>query len=86
MMTDKEKIRDLQITLNNLMVLNEAAFIEWRKGEGAEAAMDKWIGGQLFYSGNVPDSKGKDAATYYRENRTSYPPLAENNKEADSAT
>lgn len=42
----------------------QAAYIEWRHGGGAEAAM-QWIGNTLDGPGLIPEDTEKDAQAYF---------------------
>lgn len=55
----------------NLIVVMQAAYIEWQHGGGADAAM-KWIANTLDGPGLIPlesDAFGKDAQAYFEKNR-----------------
>ena len=53
-MASDEEVKVLAATNHNLIVAMQAAYIEWRHGGGAEAAM-KWIGSTLDGPGLIPD-------------------------------
>ncbi len=46
-------IDELSKIVHNMVVANQAAWIEWRHGKGAEAAM-QWIGNGLLGPGHIP--------------------------------
>lgn len=76
-MNRKEAIRLMGEVIHNLVVTKQAAFIEWKYGAGASAAM-QWIANDLEGPGLIPsedDPHGKDAQKYYAANRRG----AENN-------
>ena len=53
-MASDEEVKVLAATNHNLIVAMQAAYIEWRHGGGAEAAMN-WIGNTLDGPGLIPD-------------------------------
>lgn len=56
----------------NLIVTMQAALIEWRHGQGAEAAL-RWIANTLLGPGLLPDPDapyGQDAQAYMSANRS----------------
>lgn len=58
--------------LHDQVVANQAAWIEWQHGGGAERAME-WVQNGLFGPGHIPDEDeqwGKDAQAYYDANRS----------------
>jgi hypothetical protein len=74
--------------LHNAMVGNQAAWIEWQHGAGAEAAM-AWIHNGLVGPGLIPD--GKEAQPWFDANvddRYEIPPMSESpaaSKEGDAS-
>lgn len=57
--------------VHNMVVAEQAAWIEWQHGEGAEAAMH-WIGNGLAGPGHIPNEAepyGKDAQAWYDANK-----------------
>lgn len=44
--------------IHNMVVGNQAAWIEWKHGKGAEAAM-KWVHNGLAGPGNIPDARSE---------------------------
>ncbi len=62
--------RDSCKIIHNLVCANQAAWIEWQHGKGAEAAMG-WIHNGLIGPGHIPDEDapyGKEAQAYYDAN------------------
>lgn len=56
--------------LNDVIVGNQSAWIEWQHGNGAEAAM-RWIHNGLWGPGNIPDEDapyGKEAQAWHDAN------------------
>lgn len=53
--------------VHNLVVANQAAWIEWQRGEGAEAAMT-WIHNGLAGPGHIPRDDGDSAQAYFDSN------------------
>lgn len=52
---------------HNLVVANQATWIEWKNGEGAEKAME-WVENGLLGPGFIPDASGKSAQEYFDAN------------------
>ncbi len=74
-MTEEEKLKaNLQQAyriIHDMVTANQAAWIEWQHGRGAEAAMT-WIHNGLIGPGHIPDedsSWGKEAQAYYDANK-----------------
>ena len=61
-------LRTLDAIVNNLTVLMECAWIEWRSGNGAEAAL-QWIYNHLDNIGQLPDESITDAEAHYKSER-----------------
>lgn len=62
----------LSKSYNDLLVVMQAAWIEWTHGEGAESAME-WIDNTLSGPGLIPDETdpfGKEAQAYFDANRS----------------
>lgn len=62
---------DLAKIIHDMVVANQAAWIEWQHGRGAEAAMI-WIQNGLFGPGHIPDEDepyGKEAQAWFDANR-----------------
>lgn len=60
-----------QRLVHNLCVTMQAAYIEWKHGRGAEAAM-RWIENQLDGPDLIPDQEepfGTDAQEFFNQNR-----------------
>ena len=79
-MADQEKaVEALNRALNNHVVAMQAAWIEWQRGDGAEAAMT-WIDNTLDGPGLIPaddEPYADDAQLYFNANRSDpYPPCA----------
>jgi len=78
-MSEKSELEKLQESLHllheiihDMTVANQAAWIEWKHGKGAEAAM-KWIHNGLAGPGFIPDENeeyGKNAQFYYNANKS----------------
>ena len=71
MKTDRERIEELKNRLvesntiiHNLIVANQAAWIEWQRGGGAEKAM-VWIHNGLVGPGHIPDDTETDAQNFF---------------------
>lgn len=67
----KEQLKEAYKIIHNMVVANQAAWIEWRHGEGAEAAMT-WVHNGLVGPGHIPDENepyGKEAQAYMDANR-----------------
>lgn len=69
------QLQDLARSLGQIcqdhVVVMQAAYIEWKHGAGAEAAM-RWIRNTLDGPGNMPDPDepyGKEAQAYFDANR-----------------
>ena len=63
----KAAVRLSNRIMHDQVVANQAAWIEWRHGKGAEAAMN-WIQNGLFGPGHIPDENalwGKDAQAWF---------------------
>lgn len=61
--------------IHNMVVANQAAWIEWQHGKGAEHAME-WVHNGLFGPGHIPSSEdkhGKDSQGFYDANRIDHP-------------
>lgn len=66
----KESIKMLGKVINDMTVGNQAAWIEWQHGEGAEAAMG-WVHNGLAGPGLIPDEDepwAKEAQAWYSAN------------------
>lgn len=85
MSTEQEQIKSLQAELaavrhmldtmvtavHDQVVANQAAWIEWRHGRGAEAGM-QWVENGLFGPGQIPDEDepyAKEAQAWMDANR-----------------
>lgn len=68
---DNDKARNIQYMLgqciHNMVVAEQAAWIEWQHGAGAEDAM-QWIENGLIGPGHIPDHDGKSAQEYFDAN------------------
>jgi hypothetical protein len=63
----KAAVRISNRIMHDQVVANQAAWIEWRHGKGAEAAMN-WIQNGLFGPGHIPDENalwGKDSQAWF---------------------
>jgi len=63
---------ELSKVIHNLIVAQQAAFIEWKHGKGADAAM-QWIANGLSGPGHIPNPDapyGREAQAWYDANRT----------------
>lgn len=68
----KRLVKDLSRIVNDQVVANQAAWIEWKHGRGAEAAMT-WVQNGLIGPGHIPDEDapyGKEAQAWMDANRT----------------
>lgn len=66
----KRAAKMLSDTLHNHICANQAAWIEWQHGAGAEAAM-RWVHNGLAGPGLIPDETapyGKEAQAWYDAN------------------
>ena len=75
-MTEKEKLKEGLKTahkiIHDMVVSNQAAWIEWQHGKGAEAAMT-WVHNGLAGPGQIPDEKaqwGTEAQAWYDANQS----------------
>ena len=70
-MTNKEK--ELINIIQNLIVAQQSAWIEWKHGRGAKAGM-QWIENGLAGPGNIPDESMskyyKDAQYFFDEQKS----------------
>lgn len=67
----------LEKIVHDMVVANQAAWIEWRHGRGAEAAM-QWIENGLSGPGHIPDARapyGTEAQAFFDANRAEPFPL-----------
>ena len=67
-----EHYKRLGAMFQDLIVTMQAAWIEWKHGDGAEAGM-QWIENTLAGPGNLPDSDdeyGTEAQAYMSANRS----------------
>lgn len=67
-----ELLKDLSKIIHDMVVANQAAYIEWKYGGGAEAAM-QWIENGLDGPGHIPhpdEPWGKEAQAYYDANKS----------------
>lgn len=69
-----ERLKEICMTwetiVHNMVVANQSAWIEWKHGEGADAAM-VWIENGLAGPGQIPvfdERWGPDAQLYYNAN------------------
>lgn len=63
---------DLSKIIHDMVVAQQAAWIEWQHGNGAEAAM-AWIQNGLVGPGHIPDEDepyGKEAQAWFDANRS----------------
>lgn len=64
-------IAELSKIIHNMTVAQQAAWIEWRHGAGADAAM-QWIENGLYGPGHIPDEDepyGTEAQAYFDANQ-----------------
>ena len=67
----KESLKMCDRIIHNMVVANQAAWIEWQHGQGAESAM-KWIHNGLVGPGHIPDETapyGKEPQAWYDANQ-----------------
>jgi hypothetical protein len=67
----KRNVNDLSRVVHWMTVGQQAAWIEWKHGEGADAGM-RWIHNGLLGPGLIPDEDepyGKEAQAYFDANR-----------------
>jgi hypothetical protein len=65
-------LKELSAMHHDLLVVMQAAWIEWQHGKGAEEAM-AWIANTLGGPGLIPDEDepyGKEAQAFYDANRS----------------
>ena len=68
----KKTLNDLGKIIHDMTVAQQAAWIEWQHGKGAEEAM-VWIQNGLFGPGLISDEDepyGKEAQAYFDANRS----------------
>ncbi len=68
----EESAKLISATLHDKLVGEQAAYIEWQHGKGAEAGM-QWIAGGLWGPGLIPDEDepwGKEAQAYFDANKS----------------
>ena len=58
----KQRLIEANTIINNLIVANQAAWLEWQHGKGAENAM-VWIHNGLVGPGHIPDDSDDDCET-----------------------
>lgn len=71
-MSKDELLAELQKIIHDMTVANQAAWIEWRHGKGAEAAM-QWIENGLSGPGHIPSETepyGTEAQAYFDANKS----------------
>ena len=75
-MTEEERrariMKDMSTVIHDYTVVMQAAYIEWKRGKGADAAM-QWIENTLWGPGHIPSPDepwGKEAQAYYDANRS----------------
>jgi len=67
-----KQVKLLGQIIHDMVVSNQAAYIEWQHGKGAEAGM-RWIANGLFGPGHIPDPDapwGKEAQAFYDANKS----------------
>ncbi len=67
----KALVQELGKVIHDMVISQQAAWIEWQHGKGAEAAMS-WIGNGLAGPGHIPDETepyGKEAQAWYDANK-----------------
>ena len=66
-MTELDRLRKsaklMNSIIHDMVVANQSAYIEWKHGKGAKAAM-QWVENGLSGPGHVP---GKETSKYYRD-------------------
>ena len=62
---DNSRINALEVFLQDFVVCQQTAWIEWKHGKGAEEAM-KWIESSLVCPEQLPD---KNMSKYYKDGR-----------------
>ena len=67
----KQRLIEANTIINNLIVANQAAWIEWQHGKGAEKAM-VWVHNGLVGPGHIPDDDVVDAQLYFDANVLEY--------------
>lgn len=68
----KNLVKDFSKIIHDMVVAEQAAWIEWRHGRGAEAGMI-WIQNGLVGPGHIPDEDepyGKEAQAWFDANRS----------------
>lgn len=79
-MTEERKdklLKEFSNIIHDLIVANQAAWIEWKHGQGAEAAM-QWIENGLVGPGHIPDEDepyGTEAQAWMDKNRSDPMPV-----------
>ena len=82
----KQANKELSSFLHDEIVAQQAAWIEWRHGAGAEAAMS-WIENGLCGPGHIPDEEspyGKEAQAWFDANKSDPFPLCQCGRPSNS--
>ena len=72
-----EQVKMLGKIIHDMIVANQAAYIEWKHGKGAEAAL-QWLVNTLRGPGLLPDPEapwGKDAQRFFDANQANPLPV-----------
>ena len=73
--TLKRQLEQAVATVHNMVVANQAAWIEWQYGAGAESAMERIHNG-LVGPGHIPlGTQSVDPDDYQYQNSVEYPTL-----------
>jgi len=67
----QQRLIEANTIINNLIVANQAAWIEWWHGKGAEQAM-VWIHNGLAGPGHIPSDSDTDAQKFFDANVLEY--------------
>jgi len=63
----KSRLVESNTIIHNLIVANQAAWIEWQRGRGCEHAM-RWVHNGLVGPGHIPDEDQNEAQKFFDEN------------------
>ncbi len=67
----KKRLIEANTIINNMVVANQAAWIEWQHGRGAEHAM-VWIHNGLVGPGHIPSDDNLNAQKFFDANTLDY--------------
>jgi hypothetical protein len=76
----KLQLRQANAIIHNMVVANQAAWIEWQHGKGADSAMH-WIHNGLVGPGHIP--VGEDAQAFFDLHVVEFPMPTPDTKERE---